>query len=184
MPAELENTSITFTDEAETALSKRLLRFERELRGRAIDEAVRTRGIPAEVTGSDVQRAFDRMMTRRFRTARDVDRTFAFHPGAHMTREFSMPGLDLRQRALARRSLSERVANLYMWLGVVLAVVGVMWAPIYHRVKDLSSGDPIWRFGLLLAGGGLATFLVGVLARLFFTTRLRLERTHTKTEPQ
>lgn len=184
MPAELENTSITFTDEAETALSRRLSRFERELRGRAIDEAVRTRGIPAEVTGSDVQRAFDRIMTRRFRAARDADRAFAFHPVAHITREFNMPELELSRRALARRSLSERVANLYMWLGIVLAIVGVMWAPIYHRVKDLLAGDPVWRFGLLLAGGGLASFLVGVLARFFLTTRLRLERAHIKTQPQ
>jgi hypothetical protein len=183
MPAELENTSITFTDEAETALHKRLLRLERELRGRAIDEAVRTRGLPAEVTGSDIQRAFNRIMSRRYLPGRDVERTsFAFHPGAQITRGFGISEIEGHQRERnIRRSLSERVANFYAWLGFVIGLIGLLWAPVYHRVKNLSIADPIWRFGFLVAGAGLAMSFVGIAAGLFFS-KIRRDRDRQKLE--
>ena len=71
MPTELESSSITFTDEAEIVLRKLLSRFDRQVRSRAVEEAVRRRGVPAEITGSDVQRAFNRLMFRGLRTERE-----------------------------------------------------------------------------------------------------------------
>jgi hypothetical protein len=174
MPAELENTSVMFTEEAEVALKRGLSRLERRLRGRAVDEAVRTRGVPAEVTGSDIERALNKVMNRRYLPNREWERSFVLHPGQRrVLGGFVTSDPEDRQRE-HRRSLSEWVARLYMWVGAVGALAGVCYAPVYHRFRMLSA-DPAWRLGFLMAAASFCMFILGLGFKIYLS-KVRLDR--------
>jgi hypothetical protein len=171
MPAELDSPSATFTEEAEVALRRALMRLERQLRGAAMDDAVRQRGLPAEVTGSDVERAFmrTRRATRQLAPADteqwwdDWNRTFRNQESG------TRPG---RLQTDVRFPMSQRLATAYIWGGLLLAVCGVLYPPLYHRFKELAI-DPTWRFGLVLSATGVATSVIGILVKTMFAKRFR-----------
>lgn len=168
MPAELENVSVIFTDEAEAAIKKSLARWERRLRARALDEAVRTRGVPAEVTASDIERAANRLGNRKYIASRGSERFLAHGPRDYEILEaFRNSGPDEARRN-RRQTFSSLLAKVYIWLGITGTIAGILYAPILHRYKTLSA-DPSWRFGLLVAAAGLCMFGIGLAFKVFLS---------------
>jgi hypothetical protein len=173
MATELENASITFTEEAEVALRRAISRVERQVRGRAVEEAVRRRGVPAEVTGSDIQRAFSRFMFRRI-SARERERA-TFYGGEHLVpSKFTESGIELEQ-GRSKKKLYERIASGYIWTGAAAMLVGLLWAPTAHWVRNLAS-DPAWRFGFLVTVAGFATLVVGIFVKFYVAKLLNNRR--------
>ena len=159
MPAELENATIMFTDEAEVALKKEMARIERRIRGRAIDEAVRSRGVPAEVTGSDIARASRTFMYRMYRN------DFRSSASGRISESRGIRDFVTSEASRHRdrvRTISDLLPNFYIWLGLLTTIIGLLYPPIYYRYRILAQ-DRIWRSGLFIGATGLAIFFLGVL---------------------
>jgi len=163
-PGEIESSAISFTEEAETALKRFISRFERQVRGHALEEAVRRRGLPAEVTGSDVQRAFNHLMWRHVPPR---DRSLAIHsPESFFQERFGSPDTETRERDRPRH-FYQRLASAYIWLGALAFLGGVIWAPASHFAARFA-GDPAWRTGFYIALSGLVVALLGIVVRFSF----------------
>src|SRR5690349_12115293 len=78
----LETPTIVFTEEAEAALRRAMMQHERRLRSNAVEFAVRARGTPAEITASDIQRAYNviRNHPSRHSHSRRTSGTFLVDP--------------------------------------------------------------------------------------------------------
>jgi hypothetical protein len=168
MSTDIENLSVTFTEEAESALRRIVARVERQIRARASEEAIRNRGIPAEVTGSDVQRASNRSL-----------RGYGYGTSTHFSRRrlredsrfgnrriISGPSISTR-----KRSSLERLASLYVWLGVIGLVFGLLWAPTSSLIKVLWA-NPAWRAGLVITQAAGVTLALGIAVK-FYARKIR-----------
>jgi hypothetical protein len=171
MPPELENASVIFTDEAEAAIKKSLARWERRLRARALDEAVRARGVPAEVTGSDIERASNRLGNRGFVDGRKTVRFRSHSSDEYRFRELRAPELNEKQVEKSKTP-SALIAKLYIWLGLAGTFGGLLYAPVFHRYKALAA-DPAWRIGFLLATTSFCIFVTGIIFKTFIQKRRR-----------
>jgi hypothetical protein len=135
MVVEIEKGSVSFTDEAQIALQRVLLRLERRIRAKAADQAIKSRGTPAEVTGSDVERAY---------------------------RELSQPdSIDSFQRLASERGFRRShmvrlVSKAYIFVGLVIAIAGGFY-PYFHE----RFANPTFRFSAAITLGGLVLSLVG-----------------------
>jgi hypothetical protein len=164
--------SITFTDEAELALQRVLRRLERELRARAVDDAVRTRGVPAEVTGTDVNRAYSetrsvsRIVTRRSPYLDDPDLPPHVRDQLYLQHFIHTEGTSEERR----KSASERLAKMYIILGVIVGALGVLFPPLYKLGRGLLS-EPIWRLGLATSAFGILTALLGLGFQSYLQSR-------------
>src|SRR5271157_3217305 len=133
MPSVERSSSISFTAEAELAVQRVLRRLERELRARAIDDAVRTRGVPAEVTSTDVNRAYSetrsvsRIVTRRGTYLDDPDLPVSVRDQLYLQHVARTEGTSEERR----KSAFERLAKMYIIFGVVVCALGVLFPPLY-----------------------------------------------------
>lgn len=162
MPTELDKQVVTFTESGEVAIRRAVHRVESRLRSSAIDEAVRQRGFPAEVTSSDVERA-----SRHFATE-FVSRTGATERFDPLSAEYMLRDRITLQRYRdmhrRRTSVFERVGSIYTRVGVSLVVGGVVVPTLYMLYKSLSH-DFAWRIGLMTAAAGLAMTASGFILR-------------------
>jgi|HubBroStandDraft_6_1064221.scaffolds.fasta_scaffold200800_2 hypothetical protein len=164
--------SITFTDAAELALQQALRRLERDLRARAIDDAVRTRGVPAEVTSTDVNRAYSetrnvsRIVTRRTPYLDDPDLPPHVREQLYLQHIIRAEGSSEEHR----KSASERLARAYIIFGAIVGSLGVLFPPLYKLGRGLLS-EPIWRLGLATSAIGILTALLGVGFQSYLQSR-------------
>jgi hypothetical protein len=174
MATDIENSSISFTEEAEVTLKRQVSRYERKIRAFALEAAVRSRGLPAEVTGSDVIRATGKLNERFLPEIRRHGRyIYRDESGISSENMVRVPYLD--RGGIKRGKLPlERVAHLYAWLGAVGTIVGLVWAPAYHAVRMLSA-DPAWRIGFIVAEFSFAMFVSGIAVK-FYVTKVRALR--------
>lgn len=156
MPVEEVKGSIVFTDEAEVALRRTLNRLERRLRIRAVDEAVRARGVPAEVTSSDVNRASTEVSLPR----RLPPGVWSERPPEFGDRLFE-PGEGLDAWQIPRFTV-DRLLTVYVLLGAVTALIGLIYPWVVEFLAKIQS-DPLRRTGLLIAISGLMLALVSAL---------------------
>jgi hypothetical protein len=168
-----ERKTVSFTVEAEIAIQRFMRKLERGIRARSIDDAVRARGLPAEVTGTDVSRAYTELLVSR--------------PGYRRRAYFDDPDLPPQVRgefylqeartAIAKQgSKTEKLAKVYIAIGIVIGVLGVLFPPLYKLGRGLLS-DPIWRLGLGISAIGIATAIIGVTFQSFLQSRaLRRKR--------
>lgn len=168
MPLETEKQSVVFTDEAELALRRAVQRLESRLRRAVIEESVRQRGFPVEVTGSDVERAA-RHSTFALRARPDIAAGFDPIPADEALRE-KLLLTELFQSGRQRRNLTERMADAYTRVGIALAAGGILVPSLYVLYRSLSRDLP-WRIGLLVCGTGIAMALIGVLMRAILAKR-------------
>ena len=167
MSTETEQTSTVFTEEAETALRRIVSRYERRVRGRALEEAVRARGVPAEVTGSDVQRASLHVVRPTYVPSYAQRRRQERFDFEDLPLGMARIRMAERVNAVARRTtVLERAARLYVWIGAVGTVIGLVWAPAYHKVRILSA-DPAWRVGFIIAQASFAMLVIGVTVKIY-----------------
>lgn len=162
MPTDLEKQTVTFTESGEAAIRRTVHGVESRLRSNAIDEAVRRRGFPVEVTSSDVERA-----------SRHFGAQFASRVGGSGTIDALSAEYMLRDRMMLQRyremrrhktSVLDRVGSLYTRVGISLAVSGVVVPALYMLYRWLSH-DFAWRIGLLTAAAGLLTAGMGFVLR-------------------
>jgi hypothetical protein len=160
MAIEIEKAAISFTDEAELALNRSISRLERRVRARAADLAIKSRGTPAEVTGSDIERAY-----------RDILRP--------------TPGEPLEEKVLSNRRLRKShmlhfVSTVYVWLGVVTAIVGGLYPYVQARLAN-----PTFRLSTAITLTGLALSGLGLLLREYTHQRelIRKEETTARSRP-
>jgi hypothetical protein len=174
MPTEeLQRRSITFTEEAEAALAQKLRRLERQIRGDAIEEAVRGRGAPGEVTGSDINRAyFGLFRSRRLPPAyyRDVIFRGELPPivGRGPVEEDMEP-----ERESRPKTYLERIGTVYIKVGLIVAVGGVLFPLVARLVSTILHASKQAQGGFLVAAAGLLTALFGYVARSMAETKLR-----------
>lgn len=165
MPIEAERTSVTFTDEAEVVLRRLLNRLDRQLRGNAIDEAVRARGFPAEITGSDVHKASMGFFATRRLAPNVRDRIAHGETPSQVFSEF-LEVEEKSKRAKRPKSSTEKLASLYMRFGIAVAFGGLLYAPLLKGFMHLA-GDPVWKIGLMISVSGIGLALMGyVLSRM------------------
>lgn len=152
MPTEVEGQAVKFTESAETAIRRAVHRLESRLRSAAINDAVRQRGFPAEVTSSDVERA-----------SRNVVREFGLSGAGGVTLDPLATEYLLKERLMAgsyrayrdrKAGVWDRLAHAYIRLGVVFTVGGVAVPALYTLYKWLSH-EFEWRIGLLIATIGI-----------------------------
>lgn len=163
MPIEAERTSVTFTEEAEVVLRRLLNRLDRQLRGNAIDEAVRARGLPAEITGTDVHKASMELLATRRLSPHVRNRLTR---GEMLSQVF--PGYidEKARRAKPPKSPVEKIASLYMRFGIAVAFGGLLYAPLLKGFMHLV-GDPVWKIGLMISLAGIGVALMGyVVSRM------------------
>jgi hypothetical protein len=143
MPVEIEKPFVSFTEEAQRVLQHSVTRLERRIRAKAADNAIKSRGTPSEVTGSDVEKAYREIL------------------GSNLPQGFS--GRTLRELRVRRKTSSLRfISTLYVWFGVLIAVCGGIYP--FIRVKML---DPTVRFSVLAAVSGLIVALLGVVFKAY-----------------
>lgn len=163
MATDVPSLSVNFSEEAESAIRKATARYERRLRAQALDEAVRSRGVPAEVTGSDIAKADFELRSRR-----DIRRGFSRLEQRRI--------MESRERNLQSEiegwshqspylSSLERVAALYVRFGAFVAAAGV-GILIFYRAYVQVKTDPVSRIGLLVTAAGLATIMLGYAVRI------------------
>jgi hypothetical protein len=163
MATDVPSLSVNFSEEAEHAIQKATARYERRLRAQALDAAVRSRGVPAEVTGSDIakadfdlrarreiRRGFSRLEERRLLESRDRGTQTDIEHWIHRP-----PYL----------SALDRVASLYIRLGAFTALAGV-GILLFYRAYIQVKTDPVSRVGLLVTAAGLGTVLLGYAVRV------------------
>ena len=167
---QIEQTSASFTEEAEAAVQKSLHRVERRLRLKALDEALRTRGWPPEVTASDVFKAEvelrpsrDPRNPRDLRNLRDLDdRSYlrALEERADFLRSERPPN----RRVSRAWRLLDTITRVYLVIGVIFAVGGLLYAPLLDRITLLLH-DANWKRGLTLSLSGALLVVMSVLFR-------------------
>jgi hypothetical protein len=129
MVVEIEKGSVSFTDEAQVSLQRVLLRLERRIRAKAADQAIKSHGTPAEVTGSDVERAY---------------------------RELSQPdSIDSFQRLVSERKFRRShmvrlISKAYIFVGLVTALAGGFYPYIHDRLAN-----PTFRLSAVITLSGL-----------------------------
>lgn len=170
MPTETERTSISFTGEAELALRRTLGRFERQLRAKAADEAVRSRGVPAEVTGSDINKAFLEIVAIHRVPPHLLNRVRRGELPFEVAEEFLEREKTREKRPQRPKHFIEKLSSLYIWAGVFIAIFGLLYAPIYKTFLGLIA-DPAWKTGLLIFATGTAVAVVGFVSRFVFRRR-------------
>ena len=141
MAVEIEKPSVSFTNEAQRALQHSLLRVERKIRARAADKAIKSRGTPSEVTGSDIEKAYREVIGRNtpnFSTDRMGDQILR---------------KDRRLQLMAR-------------FCIVLGLSSTVLAAIYPFIRNQLQ-NPSLRFSVILAVGGLFMAGIGLLVRVF-----------------
>jgi hypothetical protein len=144
MAVEIEKAAVSFTDEAELALTRSMSRLERRVRARAADLAIKSRGTPAEVTGSDVERAY-----------REVLRPNVGEP---------IEGKERSERRARKLYTLHFLSTMYTWLGLVIACLGILYPYIHDRLAN-----PTFRLSVVISFTGLAlagvSYLFGQYAR-------------------
>ncbi|MGA2475350.1 MAG: hypothetical protein ABSF73_01900 [Terriglobia bacterium] len=177
MPTEeLQRLSVTFTEEAEIALAQRLRRLERQLRGAAVEEAVRARGTPGEVTSSDIHKAYSEL----FRVRRlDADYYRKMMIRGELPPDFAS-GLATedfeRHREPRRKTYLERMGVVYTKVGLIIAIgapLFAMAAKLSATISHVSKETQVW---LLVSAAGLVTALFGYLVRLAAQTWLEQKK--------
>src|SRR5205823_4824031 len=168
--------SVEFTPEAESAIQRVVNRLERNIRALAVDEAVRARGVPAEVTGSDVSKVsvtFDLLGAMRMAPRRETSK----ETGAEDLRSYFRALLtDTNRRASFNAQL---LSKTYMVLGIALFIAGVVYVPFTKFIAELSSNAPLRR-GSLIASVGLVIALLGSLSGL--ASEILLSRRHRRAQ--
>jgi hypothetical protein len=175
MAIEAEKQTVVFTDEAEISLRRALHRTESRLRTAAIEEAVRRRGFPAEVTGSDVSRATRVALGGPSPTVEErnkfvhspIDEFMKEQQFIEQYREFRKP--------FRRTGTIDAMARVYGWFGAVLTFAGVLIPSFYTLYKSLSH-DFAWRIGLMISATGIIMALLSLLLREFSSKFLRTHR--------
>jgi hypothetical protein len=162
MPSPLEHASASFTEEAEAAVQKALQRIERRLRGKALEEAMRTRGWPLEVTASDVHRAEFEWRPRR--DSSNSPRERALLRFSEDKEGALLSNLGARNASRKPKRLLDVLALAYQVIGLFFAIAGLVYAPLLKRVSSLLH-DPNWRRGLTLSLVGSTLFLMSALVR-------------------
>jgi len=146
MAVEIEKPAVSFTGEAEMALNRSVSRLERRLRAKAANLAIKSRGTPAEVTGSDVERAYRDVLRldipERYEDKLDDER---------------------RLRRLRRLHL---VSMMYMLIGLVIAVAGGLYPYVHEHL-----GNPTFRLSVATVSAGLAVSGVGFFLREYTRQR-------------
>src|SRR5260370_9524051 len=105
MPVEIEKPTVSFTDEAQRVLQQSLLRLERRIRAKAADHAIKSRGTPSEVTGSDIEKAYRELIDPGPRTL--------------------VPDSIKDDRKQWRKSATLRfISRLYVWFGLFVPAAG------------------------------------------------------------
>jgi uncharacterized membrane protein len=146
MAVEIEKTAVSFTDEAELALNRSISRLERRVRARAADLAIKSRGTPAEVTGSDIERAY-----------RDILRPNAGEPFEEKLQS---------ARRLRKSHTLHFISTVYVWLGLVTAIVGGLYPYIQARFAN-----PTFRLSMAITLIGLALSGLGFFLREYTRQR-------------
>jgi hypothetical protein len=121
------------------ALSRSVSRLERRIRAKAADLAIKAHGTPAEVTGSDVEKAYRELLTA---------------PDAH---EYK---LDSQRRRLRRSHMIFLMSTVYSWMGLVIAAFGVLYPYIHARLENR-----VFRFSMAIVVTGLTLSTVGFVLR-------------------
>jgi hypothetical protein len=179
LDAERSTPSVTFTEEAELALERELKRTERRLRAKAIEESIRSRGFPAEVTGTDIARASKDLSPRQ------ILREERF-PGRFLHPEIDVPMDERSIRIQAKAEAEERqwkktgfykISTLYFWLGFATAIIGLFY-PLLHRILVNINQSPLWRQSALICASGVMLMFVGLFFRSQFRKRYRRGDVH------
>ena len=143
MPVEIERSAVSFTDEAQAALHRSLVQLERRIRAKAADNAIKSHGTPAEVTGSDIEKAYRDLIESNPRDVFDE----------------STQG----SRGNWRRSTRlDVLASLYTWLGLFVAVCGGAFPFIRAQLAN-----PTIRASALFVASGLLLAILGVVMRAY-----------------
>jgi hypothetical protein len=176
---------VTFTNEAESAIEREVQRFERRLRARAIEESIRSRGFPAEVTGTDVARSSREIATRRkvrggeylpeagtVDEVEEIEHRLAYQKLLHADEQDSPEVRNWRKSAIYK------LLTAYGWTGVAVAAAGSMYPLLHGAVLSLAH-NPIWRQAFLLSTAGVALAVAGFSMRSYYRrkyTRIRSPR--------
>jgi hypothetical protein len=155
MAVEIEKPAISYTDEAQVALQRSLLLLERSIRARAADQAIKSRGTPAEVTGSDIEKAF-----------RDIigpDPRDMFEEGLQSQREY-----------WRKSSRLQFISLVYTWVGLFLALI----AGIYPFIRTQLL-NPSVKFSVAFVLCGLLVAALGLSMRAYLGYRGAIRREET-----
>jgi len=115
-----------FTEEATRLLDRESIQIYEELRDAAINEALRSRGEPVEVTGSDVRKARSLFIKREYPLrpmTEFVLRVYAVLGIAMMFGGLFYPYL---RSFLEQSDFSSRIAIMLAFMGLVLTVVSFL----------------------------------------------------------
>src|ERR1700674_2117271 len=179
MPLDAERTdpTVTFTTEAELALEREVARFERRLRAKAIEASVRTRGFPAEVTGTDVAKSSRDLSHLKTSVSADEEMVHHWSLQSAADRRYEMVARSLErgeaedpEKNRYKRTSIYRLFSIYGWLGVAVSLIGAMY-PVLHDVIKGVLHNPDLRQAFLISSMGLGLAVVGFAARSLFKRR-------------
>jgi|SRR5208282_1145133 len=147
MAIEIEKPSVSFTDEAQRTLQHSLLRLERRIRARAADEAIKSRGTPSEVTGSDIEQAYRELIGRS-------------------PSDLFEDRMENQSRHWRRATQLQLMATFYMILGLFLTVCGAIYPFIRSQLQN-----PSVRLSVMITAGGLFMAAIGLAMRTYLRYR-------------
>jgi hypothetical protein len=152
MTVEMEKPAVSFTDEAQAAVQRSILRLERRIRARAADQAIKARGTPAEVTGSDIEKAYRELI-------------------GSSGRDLSVQSLQTDRRHWQRLTWLRLVSVIYTWAGFFIALVGGIYPFIRSQLLN-----PSVKLSVTLAGSGLVVAGLGLTMRAYLKYREAIRR--------
>ena len=147
MVVEIEKSSVSFTDEAHRSLQTSLARLERRIRAKAADEAIKSRGTPTEVTGSDIEKAY-RMIV-------------GLTPSGLFDERMQDEHNHWRKAALLRLT-----STVYTGFGIFLAIGGIVYPFIRSQLLN-----PSQRLSVMIAASGVLLAAVGMSMRSYLRYR-------------
>jgi hypothetical protein len=161
MNYQVQPKSVQFTEEAEFVLRSELEQLVNDLRAAAAEEAVRTRGIPAEVTGSDMSRVFENLKGR----IATGSPTFEVERTSHFA---------------ARAERLRLIAEVYKWLGLVSFIGAISFILLPKILGPNLFSDPSTRLSAMIAVGGVFASGLGFALERFVTNKWRFESLRAK----
>ena len=148
MTVEMEKPAVSFTDEAQAAIQRSILRLERRIRARAADQAIKSRGTPAEVTGSDIEKAYRELLMGSYE------------------RDAVLQSLHTDRKHWQRVTWLRLVSVIYTWAGFFIALVGGIYPFIRSQLQN-----PSVKLSVTLAASGLVVAGLGLTMRAYLKYR-------------